>query len=187
MKRWFGIGIVAVWLLIPLLSVAQSYRLSPDDQRRFDSYYSRWLEYKRTNNAGEIASMEKRMRNVMSQYGIPLNTPFHRIVSGGDSRYGGYRDDHRRRGRDEDRHWGRDDDRHWGRQRHQIPRFSADDERRFRSYYSRWQEYKRTNNRGEIISMEKRMQNVMAQYNIPATVSYHEVMDSLNGRHSRWR
>ena len=46
-------------------------RCSADDQRRFDSYYSRWLEYRRTNNREEVDSMEKRMRDVMSHYNIP--------------------------------------------------------------------------------------------------------------------
>ena len=58
-------------------------RLSPDDQRRFDSYYSRWLEYKRTNNLGEVRSMEKRMYDVYSKYRIPANLPFERVATNG--------------------------------------------------------------------------------------------------------
>lgn len=58
-----------------------SPRLSSFDQSRFDSYYSRWLEYRRTNNRGEIASMERRMRDIYSKYGIPMSTPFDRIAS----------------------------------------------------------------------------------------------------------
>jgi hypothetical protein len=56
-------------------------RLSVSDQGRFDSYYSRWLEYRRTNNRGEIASMERRMRDTYAKYGIPANTPFDRVAS----------------------------------------------------------------------------------------------------------
>ena len=56
-------------------------RLSPEDQQRFDSYYSRWLEYRRTNNRDEIESMENRMRDVMSHNNIPLDIPFDRIAS----------------------------------------------------------------------------------------------------------
>jgi hypothetical protein len=56
-------------------------RLSSDDQSRFDSYYSRWLEYRRTNNRDEIVSMEKRMQDVMMHYNIPPNTPFDQIAS----------------------------------------------------------------------------------------------------------
>jgi len=56
-------------------------RLSTEDQSRFDSYYSRWLEYRRTNNRDEIVSMEKRMQDVMTHYNIPLNTPYEQIAS----------------------------------------------------------------------------------------------------------
>jgi hypothetical protein len=56
-------------------------RLSSDDQQRFDSYYSRWLDYRRTNNRNEIESMENRMRDVMSHNNIPPNVPFDQIAS----------------------------------------------------------------------------------------------------------
>jgi hypothetical protein len=56
-------------------------RLSADDQSRFDSYYSRWIEYRRTNNRDEIVSMEKRMQDVMVHYNIPPNTPYDQIAS----------------------------------------------------------------------------------------------------------
>jgi hypothetical protein len=45
--------------------------LSSEDQQRFDSYYSRWQGYRRTNNRDEMVSMEKRMRDVMSHNNIP--------------------------------------------------------------------------------------------------------------------
>jgi hypothetical protein len=58
-----------------------SGRLNASDQQRFDSYYSRWLDYQRTNNYGEIRSMEKRMYDVYKQYGIPANVPFQQVAS----------------------------------------------------------------------------------------------------------
>jgi hypothetical protein len=58
-------------------------RLSADDQSRFDSYYSRWIEYRRTNNRDEIVSMERRMFDVYDHYGIPHNVPFDRVASQG--------------------------------------------------------------------------------------------------------
>src|SRR5437868_10476928 len=56
-------------------------RLSPEDQERFDSYYSRWLEYRRTNNREETVNMEKRMRDVMSRNNIPADVPFDEVAS----------------------------------------------------------------------------------------------------------
>jgi len=62
-----------------------SYRgvLAPEYQRRFDSYYTRWLRYRATNNYSEVASMENRMRDIMANYRIPLNTPYGQIASPG--------------------------------------------------------------------------------------------------------
>jgi hypothetical protein len=56
-------------------------RLNASDQQRFDSYYSRWLDYQRTNNYGEIRSMEKRMYDVYKHYGIPASVPFAQVAS----------------------------------------------------------------------------------------------------------
>jgi hypothetical protein len=58
-------------------------RLRSDDQRRFDSYYSRWLQYRRDNNGGEIRSMEKRMQDLYRHYSIPPNTPYDQVASPG--------------------------------------------------------------------------------------------------------
>src|SRR5437762_14333184 len=58
-------------------------RLSAQDQSRFDSYYSRWLGYRRTNNQSEAESMDRRMRDVYAHYGIPNNVPFNQVASPG--------------------------------------------------------------------------------------------------------
>ena len=55
--------------------------LAPEWQSKFDSYYSRWLEYQRRNDWGEIQSMERRMRDIMVNYRIPPNTPFEQVAS----------------------------------------------------------------------------------------------------------
>src|SRR2546423_14645426 len=73
MKRLFAIS--ALLLAFTLPSVAQGIRLSLSDQKRFDSYYSRWQEYRRTNNSSEVVSMEKRIQDVNRHYGIPPGTP----------------------------------------------------------------------------------------------------------------
>ena len=187
MKNILRIFAVMLGLLLPLSSMAQNQRsddgqsqdqrygssqgreghLSADDQRKFDSYYSRWQDYRRTNNRDEIVSMEKRMLDVYQHYGIPSNTPYERIASGGQRDYRWDRDNNRDRDRDWDRD--RDDD------RGQWSRLSSDDQRRFDSYYSRWLEYRRTNNRDEITSMEKRMQDVYQHNAIPSNTPYDRV------------
>ena len=130
-------------------------RLSAEDQSRFDSYYSRWVEYRQTNNRDQMASMEQRMREVMVRNSIPPNTEFSQIASRSAGQY---------------------------RQRN-IPRFSSDDARRFSSYYSRWQNYRQTNNRDQARSMEGRMRDIMNRYNLQGDTSYDEVMGMLNGHY----
>ncbi|MGH9511870.1 MAG: hypothetical protein ACRD2U_07005 [Terriglobales bacterium] len=175
MKKVLGfIAVIAV--LLPLLSLAQDehrdndrdhgyghqherwQRLSADDQSRFDSYYSRWLDYRQRNDRDQIVSMENRMRDVMVRYSIPPDTDFAQIASPSAGRIS----------------------------RRRIPSFSGDDASRFRSYYSRWQNYRQTNNRDQIVSMERRMRDVMNRNNIPGDVSYDEMMDVLNGRRGNY-
>ena len=70
--------------------------LPPEDQPHFDSYYSRWIDYRRDNNHEQVESMEKRMRHVMSRNHIPPAVPFDEIASYGE------RDHDRDRDRDRD-------------------------------------------------------------------------------------
>ena len=145
-------------------------RLSPDDQQRFDSYYSRWINYRRDNNREQIESMEKRMRDAMAHYNIPGDVPFGEIASNG----GGYdRDYDRDRDHDRYRDHDRDHDRYNG--SGWSGRLPADDQQRFDSYYSRWLNYRRENNREQVESMEKRMRDVMAHNNIPPDVPFGEI------------
>ena len=81
MKKLLTISALLLALIAP--AAAQRYKLSISDQKRFDSYYSRWQAYRATNNAGEIVSMEKRMQDVYSHYGIPPNTPYGNVASSG--------------------------------------------------------------------------------------------------------
>jgi hypothetical protein len=155
------IGVAALLLAFALPGFAQEHRLSPEDQRKFDSYYSRWMEYRQTNNRDQERSMEERMRDVMARNGIPGDVPFDRVASNGGGRE--YADRDRDHDRDADRDHDRGGDRWQG-------RLSADAQRDFDSYYSRWQEYRQTNNRDQMRSMEKRMDDLKSRNNIPQDV-----------------
>jgi len=150
MKKLFGTLFLLFAFALPTLAQP---RLSPDDQRRFDSYYSRWQDYQQRNNVSEMQSMQKRMLDVYAHYGIPPQTPFWRVASSA-------RGEHDR----------------WQR------RLNPNDQARFDSYFSRWQQYRRTNNREQIASMEKRMQDVYAQYRIPANTPYWFVASNAGDR-----
>ena len=55
-------------------------RLTEKDRERFDSYFSRWMEYREQNDRGQIRSMERRMRGIMARYNIPGDVPFEAIA-----------------------------------------------------------------------------------------------------------
>jgi len=172
MNNLLAVFAITLALLLPLSSAAQNQRsdddrrsnqgyeeshdrgqtrLSPEDQSRFDSYYSRWVTARQSGDRSETASTEKRMRDVMGRYSIPPNVQFSEIASDSVARSRGPR----------------------------IPRFSGTDANDFRSYFSRWQNYKRSNNREQAASMEERMHKIMYSHNIPEDASYADVMDML--------
>ena len=139
MKKLLGIFFLLAAFCLPV--VAQ--RLSPDDQQRFDSYYSRWQEYRQRSDFEQTQSMQKRMLDIYAHYGIPPQTPFWQVASNA-------RGEHER----------------WHRH------LSANDQARFDSYFSRWQQYRATHNREQVESMEKRMQEIYAQNRIPSNTPY---------------
>jgi hypothetical protein len=95
--------------------------------------------------------------------------------------------DRRDRDRDRDRDRNRDRDRDrggYGNGRYHgvlAPEWQG----KFDSYYQRWQRYRATNNAGEMRSMEKRMQDIMVHYNIPANTPYEEVASPGVGGYRR--
>lgn len=151
MKKLFGILFLLAAVSLPAL--AQQWRLSSDDQQRFDSYYSRWQEYQQNNDRDQVRSMEKRMLDVYRHYHIPARTEFWQVASNG-----------------------RSDRNQW------RGRLSADDQSRFDSYFSRWQDYRQRNDRDQIASMEKRMQDLYARYNIPSDTPYFRVASERGRR-----
>ncbi len=135
--------LLGIFLLAVCALPALAQRLSPGDQQRFDSYYSRWQEYRQRSDVGQMQSMQSRMLDIYAHYGIPPQTPFWRVASNA---------------RGERERWRR--------------RLPPNDQARFDSYFSRWQQYRQTYNRDEVASMEKRMQEIYAQYRIPANTPY---------------
>src|SRR5207249_919627 len=82
----------------------QSYagRLTPEDQREFDKYYSRWIEDTRKGDRDDIQIDVTHMQEIMARYSIPTDVPFDRIATAGygSSDYaGGSRSYERWRGR----------------------------------------------------------------------------------------
>jgi hypothetical protein len=164
MKKLLGTLFLLAAITLPALAQWQQWRLSSEDQARFDSYYSRWQGYRQSNDRDQIVSMEKRMLGIYQQYNIPAQTEFWRVASNG------------RAGGDQWR-----------------GRLSGEDQARFDSYFSRWQGYRQSNDRDQIVSMEKRMQGIYARYQIPSGTPYFWVASNARDddrdewEHDRWR
>jgi hypothetical protein len=143
MRKLLGI----LFLLTITLPALAQWRLSPRDQQRFDSYFSRWQEYKRVNDRDQIISMEKRMLDVYAHYGIPANTPFWRISSTGQHEHPRWRE-----------------------------QLSYDDKAHFDELYGRWIAARDRGDRYEMDRLEHRMREVMDRNGIPAEVRFDELV-----------
>src|SRR5690242_136270 len=110
-------GLVLLTLVSTAISQAQNwnngssqYRLSSDDQRRFDDYYGKWVQNRQRRDTSEIASMEVRMLDIYGKYRIPSSMPYDVVASQSVSAPSGS----------------------------YTVRLRGDDQSRFDSYYKRW-------------------------------------------------
>jgi hypothetical protein len=140
---------------------AQSFHnvLSAQDQQDFDKYYSKWVDASRKNDRDDISGNARHMQEIMARYNIPVNVPFDQVAStpmqGGYAAYpnqypnaaypGGYANG---------------------------PRLSADDQQKFDKAYSDWMDAQRKNDRDDIDSNARKMQEIMARNGIPANVPF---------------
>ncbi len=136
-------------------------RLSADDQRAFDRYYAEWVEDTRNNDRDRVARDAGYLQAIMARNGIPAEVPFDHIVA--------LRDYSDARYRDGARAW--------------QGRLSADDQREFDKQYANWLEDTRRNDRDDIDKDARRMQDIMAQNNIPANVPYDQIASPDAGRY----
>ena len=130
-------------------------RLSPDDQRDFDRYYSRWLDDGRANDRDDLNKDAGYLQAIMARNNIPANVPFEQIAS-----EAAYPNDTYRR----DQAW--------------QGRLSAEDQHEFDKYYANWLEDTRRNDRDEIVRDVRNMQDIMARNNVPANVPFDRIASS---------
>jgi hypothetical protein len=141
--------------------VSGEQRLSSDDQRDFDRYYAEWVEDTRANDRDRVAKDAGYLQAIMARNGIPADVPFDHIAAVGvyaDTRYS-----------DTTRAW--------------QGRLSADDQREFDKHCANWLEDTRRNDRDDIDKDARRMQDIMAQNNIPANVPYDLIASPDAGRY----
>ncbi|HEY7351256.1 MAG TPA: hypothetical protein VH596_00690 [Terriglobales bacterium] len=142
MKKLVGL----IFLLAISLPLVAQVRLSIRDQQRFDSYYSRWQQYKQVNDRDQIVSMEKRMLDVYAHYGIAAGTPFWRIATNGHPEHPRWRE-----------------------------RLNRDERRQFDELYSHWIGARNSGNRWEVAKLEHRMREIMQRNGIPGEVRLEEI------------
>lgn len=139
---------------------ATAGRLSPDDQRKFDDYYQKWMDASRKNDGDDIRSNARHMQDIMAHYNIPPNVPFDQIAS---NRAGAYpANSPYASGAYENSPYGQS-------------RLSSDDQKKFDHYYQKWVEARRKNDRDDIDKNAHHMQDIMAHYNIPANVPFDRI------------
>lgn len=140
--------VAMLFLLAFSLPALAQVRLPIRDQQRFDSYYSRWQQYKAVNDRGQIVSMEKRMLDVYAHYGIPGNTPFWRVATNGHP-----------------------DRPHW------RERLAREDRERFDHLYEHWIDARDRRDHWEVEKAEHRMREILERNGIPQEVRFEEVAE----------
>jgi hypothetical protein len=133
-------------------------RLSPEDQRDFDRYYSQWVDDSRRSDRDDSTRDVEHMRDIMGRNNIPPNVPFDQIAtpgyrSGPRGGYSGYGQ----------------------------PRLSPDDQREFDKTYAKWMQDSRRNDRDDIEKDARKTQDIMGRYNIPSDVPYDQIASSNAG------
>ncbi|PYX57169.1 MAG: hypothetical protein DMG73_13635 [Acidobacteria bacterium] len=139
-------------------------RLSRDDQKKFDKYYSEWVEANRKNKREESDENARKMQEIMARYNIPSSVQFEQIASNASGAYGGN-----------------------GAYGYSAPasytRLSTDDQKKFDKHYAKWLEARRKNDREDIDENARKMQDIMARYNIPANVPFDRIASAAYLNH----
>ncbi|PYY22623.1 MAG: hypothetical protein DMG62_12220 [Acidobacteria bacterium] len=125
--------------------------LSADDQRDFDNYYGKWMEATRKNDRDAMSENTRKMQDIMTRNNIPADVSFDQVASASAYPNPAYSAS--------------------------VPaqRLSADDQKDFDKYYAKWTEATRKNHQEDISENARKMQDIMARYNIPASVPFAQV------------
>lgn len=130
-------------------------RLAPEDQRDFDRYYSQWLDDSRRNDRADADRDSQHMQDIMQRNNIPPDVPYDQIATR-EGYNNGYNDNRYSAG-------------------YGQTRLSPDDQRQFDKAYDKWVKDSRKNDRDDIEKDTRKMQDIMARYNIPSNVPYDQI------------
>jgi hypothetical protein len=135
-------------------------RLSPEDQRDFDRYYSQWVDDSRRNDRDDAARDMQHMRDIMARNNIPPNIPFEQIATVNGYPNNTYNNNTYSRG---------------AYSGYNQTRMSPDDQKDFDKAYAKWVKDSAKNDRDDIGKDARKMQEIMARYNIPSDVPYDQI------------
>ena len=134
--------------------------LSASDQQQFDKYYAKWVDASRKHDQDDIASNAQHMQNIMSRYNIPANVSFDQVASMTATGTAAY------------------PNQPYASPAYGQARLSPEDQKNFDKYYAKWVEAQRKNDRDDIDQNARKMQDIMARYNIPANVAFETIATS---------
>ena len=134
---------------------AYAQRLSPDDQKEFDKDYSKWVDATRKNDQDDISENARKMQEIMARYRIPPSVQFAQVASGGSA--AGYPNPA------------------YAYPAAQGQRLSRSDQHEFDEAYQKWLKARHKKDPDDIEKNARKMQDIMARYNIPANVPYDQI------------
>ena len=137
--------------------------LSASDQSQFDKYYSKWVDATRKNDQEDISENARKMQEIMARYNIPASASYDQVASmGGASAYPAQANPNA------------------AYPAAYAQRLSPDDQKEFDKAYSKWVDSTRKNDQDDINESARKMQEIMARYNIPSTVQFAQVASGGN-------
>ncbi len=133
-------------------------RLSAGDQQKFNTYYAKWVDATRKGDQDDIAKNAGHMQEIMARYNIPPSTPFQAIASNGYTA-GAYNGPNPP----------------YAYPTAQPQRLSDKDQKNFDKAYQHWVDARRKRDMDDVDSNARKMEDIMARYNIPANVPFDQV------------
>jgi hypothetical protein len=162
MNKLFASLIVLAAMALPALA-QQGPQMSPDDQQKFDNYYSRWSQDRQSGDRDDMVSSEHHMQDLMNKYSIPADTPYDRVASQNEvAPPPAYNNNPNYDNRDYDN-------------RSYANQLPGDDQNKFNKEYTKWQEANARNDRDDIDNHARNMEQIMQRDNIPQNTPFNAI------------
>jgi hypothetical protein len=140
-------------------------RLSAEDQRDFDRYYSQWIDDTRRTDRDNADRDVRHMQDIMARYNIPADVPYDQIATpGGYQNNGGYPSNSYN-----------DNNYSGGGAAYGQARLSPEDQREFDKAYAKFVNDSRKNDNDDLQRDARKLQDIMVRNNIPSNIPYDQI------------